>query len=49
MYMLHHYLQRGFKPEQIINLPYIDKLFYRASMDLAIEEEIEKARVAGGG
>jgi len=47
--MLHHYLQRGFKPEQIINLPYIDKLFYRASMDLAIEEEIERLNSLGGG
>jgi len=41
MYLIHHYLQRGFKPEYIINLPFIDKLFYRASMDLYLEEKSE--------
>ena len=37
--MLHHYMQRGFKPAYIINLPVAEKLFFKASMELFLEEE----------
>jgi len=47
--MLHHFLQRGIKPEYIMNLPLTEKMFYRASMDLFIEEETAKYRALTGG
>ena len=40
--MLHHYIQRGFKPAYIINLPIAEKLFFKASLELFLEEEIDK-------
>ena len=47
--MLHHFLQRGIQPESIINLPLTEKMFYRASMDLYIEEETAKYKALTGG
>jgi len=45
---VHHYLQRGFDPVKIINLPYIEQMFYFASMNLYSEEENEKLKAMGG-
>lgn len=40
--MLHYYLQRGLPPEHILSLPSLDRNFYFASMQIAIEEERAK-------
>jgi len=42
--MIHHYLQKGFNDEYILNLETSKKLFYKASMELAIEEEVERLK-----
>jgi len=47
--MIHHFLHRGFKPEYIINLSLADKIFFRASLDLFIEEENQKYSAISGG
>lgn len=49
LYLIHHYLQRGIKPEDIINLSAYGKEFYTASMLLYFEEETEKWKAVGGG
>jgi len=49
LFMLHHYLQKGFDPEKLINLPYRAKLFYAASMEIDIEDEVEKTKAMAGG
>ena len=46
---MHYYLQKGFAPEQILNLPFREKMFYKASMALAIDEEVQKAKAMSGG
>jgi len=46
--MINHYLQRGFKPIYIINLPVTEKMFYMAGMEICIEEESEKYKALGG-
>ena len=47
--MLCHYLNRGIEPEKIINLSLIDKLFYKASYEVYIEDEYEKYKALTGG
>lgn len=42
MYLLHHYVQKGWKVEDFLRLPELEKLFYQASMEYHYEE-IEKA------
>ena len=39
LYLIHHYLQKGFSAEKICNLTYCEKLFYSASLLLEKEEE----------
>lgn len=47
--MIHHYLQRGFSDEFLLNLTPTQKQFYMASMELYYEEEIAKYRALTGG
>jgi len=47
--MLHHFLQRGIMPEKIINRPIADKMFFIASVRLAMDEEREKMKAVAGG
>lgn len=47
--MLCHFLNRGIRPEQIINQPYSEKLFYKAAYELFCEEGYEKYRALSGG
>lgn len=42
LYLIHHYLQKGFSAEKICNLTYCEKLFYSASLLLEKEEEKQK-------
>lgn len=49
MYMIHHYLQRGWKFSDFIGLTLFDKQFLMASMALHIEEETEKYKALAGG
>ncbi len=42
MYFLHHYLQRGFRLDYLINLSYDERLLMAASMELYFEEEKER-------
>ncbi|QAS58485.1 hypothetical protein C7B90_02860 [Lysinibacillus fusiformis] len=37
-YFLHHYTQKGRKLDELLNLPYDEKLFMTASMDKELEE-----------
>lgn len=37
--MIHYYLQKGFKPEYILNLSYTEKLFFQESMKLELERQ----------
>jgi len=45
---VHHYLQRGFDHEKILNLSYMEQMFYMASMNLCIEEDVAKYKALGG-
>lgn len=47
--MLHHFLHFGIKPDEILNLPLSEKMFYKASYELYMEEESEKIHNALGG
>jgi len=47
--LIHHYLQRGFKPEDVLNLSTWATEFYMASMLLSFDEEAEKWRAVNGG
>ena len=47
--MLCHFLNRGITPDNVINLPYGEKLFYKAAYELYCEEEDEKYRALSGG
>lgn len=38
MSTLHHYVQLGWKAEDFIALDFESKLFYRASLEVAIED-----------
>ena len=37
--LVHYYLQKGFKPEDILSLDYLSKLFYLASMEVELEKQ----------
>ena len=47
--MLCHFLNRGIEPEKIINLPLGDKLFYKASYEIYMEDEYKKYAALVGG
>lgn len=47
--MVHHYLQRGWKLNDFIDLTLFDKQFLMASMALHIDEETEKYKALAGG
>jgi hypothetical protein len=47
--MLHYLLQRGILPEKIINRTAAERLFFVASVKLAIEQEREKLKSLVGG
>lgn len=47
--MLCHFLNRGIEPNRIINLPFAEKLFYKASYEIFIEDEVEKYKALLGG
>ena len=46
--MLHHYLQRGIKPEDVINLPLADKVFYKASLEVYLDEREREYKALAG-
>ena len=46
--MLHHYLQRGIKTEDVINLPLTEKMFYKASVEMYLEEREREYRALSG-
>ena len=47
--MLCHFLNRGIIPERVINLPLSEKLFYKASYEIYVEDEYEKYKALSGG
>ena len=47
--MLCHFLNRGIEPEKIINLPMQEKIFYKASYEIYMEDEHEKYKALTGG
>jgi hypothetical protein len=47
--LIHHYLQRGFKPEDVINLSAWEKEFWMASMLLFYDEEKRRYQALSGG
>ena len=48
--LIHYYVQRGFDWDKLAGLSLSEKVFLKASMELAIEEETEKYRaILGGG
>lgn len=49
MQLLHFYVQKGFDWEKIINADTSEKLFLKASMETAIEEEIKRYEALTGG
>lgn len=36
--MLHHYIQKGWKIEDFLEIPTLQEYFYAASMEVALEE-----------
>lgn len=48
MQLVHYYLQRGFDPDKIAGLSASEKQFYRASMELAVEAELQKYKALFG-
>ena len=48
--LIHYYLQKGFDWDRLAGLSLSEKIFLKASMELAVEEEEEKyTAVLGGG
>ena len=48
--LIHYYLQKGFDWDRLAGLSLSEKIFLKASMELAVEEEEEKYKaVIGGG
>jgi len=47
--MIHHYLQRGILPEKIINLPLSEKMFYKASLEVYLEDRLKELKAMAGG
>ncbi len=48
MQLVHYYLQRGFDPDRIAGLSASEKAFFRASMELVIEEEVKRYKALFG-
>lgn len=48
MQLVHYYLQRGFDPDRIAGLSASEKVFFRASMELAIEDEVKRYKALFG-
>ena len=48
MQLVHYYLQRGFDPDRIAGLSASEKVFFRASMELAIEEDVKRYKALFG-
>ena len=46
--MLHHYLQKGILPEQIINRPISEQVFFKASLEVYLEEREREYRALSG-
>lgn len=49
MQLIHYYLQKGFDWDRIAGLSLSEKIFLKASMELAVEEEEEKYKALLGG
>lgn len=48
--LIHYYVQRGFDWDRLAALSVSEKVFLKASMELAIKEETEKYKaILGGG
>ena len=47
--MLCHFLNRGITPDRIINLNLTERLFYKASYNIYMEDEYEKYKALAGG
>ena len=47
--MLCHFLNKGILPEEIINRPFAEKMFFKASYEIDIEEETKKYKALVGG
>ena len=48
--LIHYYVQRGFDWDRLAALSISEKVFLKASMELAIKEETEKYKaILGGG
>lgn len=47
MYWLHYYLQKGFKIEYLLHLGFEEKMFYVASMEIALEERQKMFSIGG--
>ena len=47
--MLCHYLNKGILPEEILNRPFSEKLFFKASYEVYKDEEYEKLKALAGG
>lgn len=43
--MLHHYLQKGYSHDFILDLTETEKIFYKASMEVKLEDEAEKLKL----
>lgn len=48
MQLIHYYLQKGFDPDRIASLSASEKAFFRASMELALEDEVRKYKALFG-
>lgn len=46
--MYAYYLDRGHTLDSLLSLSYLEKLFYKETMDYAIEMELEKYKVIFG-
>lgn len=47
MYLLHYYVQRGWKIEDFLNEGPLERLFYYASMEVALEEKTKMLNFGG--
>lgn len=42
--MLHHYLQKGIDPDRVLNLDFSEKIFYQASMEIELEQQLDEKK-----
>ncbi len=49
MQLIHYYVQRGFDWDRLLCLSSSEKIFLQASMELEIENEVEKYKALLGG